>query len=213
MTDHLAITSYASIRPGRAMLNGQVFYEGLHESGFNGFSRYLYKKLDLLYPRFFKMDDLCKLAFLASEMNWMQNDILNRTSGSQMSVVLSNRSSSLETDRIFYSSIGNEDDYFPSPAIFVYTLPNIAIGEVCIKNKITGENAFFIFDQFNAGELFDYVAELLNQNRAEACLCGWCDFDNGLEDALLMIVEKSGNAKSLAQFSAENLNKIYTQIG
>ena len=47
-------------------------------------------------------------------------------------------------------AIQNKESYYPSPAVFVYTLPNICIGEISIKYKLYSENSFFIFDSLNA---------------------------------------------------------------
>ena len=64
---------------------------------------------------------------------------------------------------------------FPSPALLVYTLPNIVTGEIAIKHKITGENSFFIEPTFNAELLHNYTELLLKEN--DAALCGWLNID------------------------------------
>ena len=212
MTDMHTITSYASVKAGKALLNGSLFLESNVNGGFHDFSRLLYRKLNLQYPKFFKMDNLCKLALLTSEMMWQENDITQVVDGSRLAIILGNRASSLDTDRIFMDSIADAGNYFPAPAVFVYTLPNIMIGEICIKKKITGENAFFIFDRFDAVAIFDVVEEMLVNKRAEACLCGWCDYDNGNADAFFMLVEKKEIQNNNELFTIENIVKLYKQI-
>jgi hypothetical protein len=201
------ILSSSMVRNGLAVVDGKVV---LKEQGddFNRFSRSLYKTLELQYPKFFKMDHLCKLAFLASELIWTANDPGRTTNGSRVAVVLCNRASSLDTDRNFYSSISS-GDYFPSPAVFVYTLPNIMIGEICIRKNITGENAFFIFDRFDPAFLFEYVSELIGQGRADACLCGWCDYDEGKYDAFFALAGRSEHPNKNELFTVDNLTKLY----
>ena len=83
-----------------------------------------------------------------------------------MALVLSNKSASLDTDRKHQETINNKDSYYPSPGIFVYTLPNIGIGEISIRHEIRGENAFFVFDVFNAQTLFQYAEALLQTKKS-----------------------------------------------
>ena len=110
--------------------------------------------------------------------------------------MFSNKSSSLDTDRKHQESIQNKESYYPSPAVFVYTLPNICIGEISIKYKLHSENSFFIFDSFNASHLLTYSNSLLSSNKATQVLCGWVEFDN--EDnyeAFIYLVAKEGTIK------------------
>src|SRR5690606_9811213 len=102
----------------------------------------VYKENNSAYPKFFKMDNLCKLAFLASEF-LLEDSKIGSTTQENMGIVLSNKSSSLNTDRKHQATINDKDNYFPSPALFVYTLPNIMIGEISIRHQIKGENVFF----------------------------------------------------------------------
>src|ERR1700741_5650650 len=99
------------------------------------------------YPKFHKMDALSKLGLLCAEHALKNGDFLSKYPLNRVGIVLSNSASSLETDRQHQRSISDKSNYFPSPAIFVYTLPNIVIGEMAIKYKITGENAFFVSEK------------------------------------------------------------------
>ena len=97
------------------------------------------------------MDSLSKLAFLAGDI--LLNEELSIEEENNIALVFSNKASSLDTDRKHQESIQNQENYYPSPAVFVYTLPNICIGEISIKHKLYSENSFFIFDSFNAEHL------------------------------------------------------------
>ena len=66
--------------------------------------------------------------------------------------------------------------------MFVYTLPNILIGELCIKYNIQGESVFFIQDDIDKDMLMDYGSALIQSGDAKICICGWCDY---IEDAYL----------------------------
>lgn len=209
MNSNLIISSYAAVSSGSAHQCGNAWCDDLNQEGFNSFSRMMYKKLNLSYPRFYKMDNLCKLAFICSELVLEKAGNRALVTGPKAAVMLSNHASSLDTDRLFNDTVSNQENDLPSPAVFVYTLPNISIGEICIKNKIKGENAFFIFDGFDVQFTFDYVSELFQKGRAETCICGWCDFDLGKEDAFFMLVEKSTLLNNQLVFDVDTIEKLY----
>ncbi|WP_317198356.1 hypothetical protein [Aurantibacter crassamenti] len=129
------------------------------------------------------MDSLSKLTFIASEV------LLKDESEKDIALVLSNRASSLDTDRKHQNAIENG---FASPAVFVYTLPNICLGEISIRHQLFSENGFFVFDRFTPDILFDYSENLISEEKAKKVLCGWVDFDNGKYDAFLYIVANNG---------------------
>lgn len=132
------------------------------------------------------MDSLSKLAFLASELALRHlDDISNKNN---IALVFANRSSSLDTDIKFQHSISNKENYFPSPAVFVYTLPNICLGEISIRHQLNSENSFFIFDAFNSGFMANYADILLNTNKADQVLCGWVDYIEEEYSAFLYLV-------------------------
>ncbi len=138
------ITSYAHIKHNRVSVNGTIVFQPGPLVSLNEFLSEAYKALGLSYPKFHKMDAQCKLGFLCAEFALKDTDFLTARDLSKTAIVLSNAASSLETDRLHQDSINDKANYFPSPAVFVYTLPNITIGELAIKHKITGENAFFV---------------------------------------------------------------------
>ena len=77
------------------------------------------------------------------------------------------------TDNIYQETI----DHTPSPAIFVYTLPNILIGEICIRNGFKGEGVFFIQEKFDKEFIFGCAEDHLKKSRSAVCLAGWVDID------------------------------------
>ena len=183
------ILTYCHIKKDAVFLNGKLLFE-ISAEDFSGFSKAIYQKLDVLYPKFFKMDNLSKIAFLASEIVLNQTDISSEEK--KTALIFSNRASSLDTDRKFQQSISAKDAYFPSPAVFVYTLPNICMGEICIRHKLFAENSFFIFERFNASHLQTNAAYLLNTKKADKALCGWVDFDGENYEAFLYLVARDG---------------------
>lgn len=136
---------------------------------FNDFAKVVYKKFDINYPKFHKMDSLSKLAFLASD------GILKQEAEKNIALVLANKSSSLDTDIKYQESINSTENYYPSPAVFVYTLPNICIGEISIRYQLQTENAFFVLDSHDDFFLKNYSKNLLKSGKAEKVLCGWIE--------------------------------------
>ena len=113
-----------SITPNRTILNGDT----ISTANIAG----LYREFVGDYPKFFKMDSLCKLGFIGSELLLKG---INAEEKENAAIILFNRNGSLITDRNYQKTI-TDDNYFPSPALFVYTLANIVTGEIAIRNKI-----------------------------------------------------------------------------
>lgn len=203
-TNHY-ITSFCHIKNQTVSLNNTVVYQDKTADTFTSFIKGAYKSLNTSYSKFFKMDSLSKLAFLAADV-LLQNEHLNIEEENNIAVVLSNRASSLDTDRAHQNAIQNKNDYFPSPAVFVYTLPNICIGEISIKYKLYSENSFFIFDSFNAQHLFDYSNSLLASKKTKSVLCGWVDFDKNHYEAFLYLVSETS---SNIEHNKNNINTLY----
>ena len=85
------------------------------------------------------------------------------------------------------------------------------IGEICIRNNFKGEDAFFIFEKFNAEFIHLYVANLLTNNVLKACICGWVDLVGEEYKAVLFLVEKVERENSVL-FSANNLDSIFEYL-
>lgn len=206
MKKKLYIQSYSHLRNNSVFLNGAKIFENKNVD-FSTFIKSVYKDFNIDYPKFFKMDRLSKLAFLAADV-LLNHERTPLEKEENIAIVLSNRASSLDTDRRHQESIENASEYYPSPAVFVYTLPNICIGEISIKHKLFSENSFFIFDSFNPDYLFDYSNNLLQTNKAKKVLCGWVEFDNGQYEAFLYLVEKEGENPH----SIKEINRLYKTL-
>jgi 3-oxoacyl-(acyl-carrier-protein) synthase len=159
------------IERGQVLLRGDEYFRQEGED-FSGFSKALYRHLEPGYPKFFKMSPLSKLGFLAAEL-LLRGEDLSGVDKEKVILVLANRSSSLHTDAIYQESIATK----PSPAIFVYTLPNIVIGEICIRHGFKGEGIFFIEEAFSKQRSLEYAREELTAGRASMALAGWMEMD------------------------------------
>lgn len=204
MTTNYHISNYCKIENNALQVNGITVLE-MNDVLFPEFIKNASKAIGLDYPKFFKMDNLSKLAFLAAEAILKKN--INLEEENNMALVFANKSASLDTDVKYQSSISDRENYFPSPAVFVYTLPNICVGEISIKNQLKTENAFFVFDDFKADFMSDYTSYLLESNKAEKVLCGWVEFYKNEYKAFVYLVEKSG---TLAH-NKETLQTLYNK--
>ncbi len=208
MKKSLYITQYCHIQNNCIWINGEpIFQEGDSEN-FSSFIKSAYKNLNQKYAKFHKMDPLCKLGYIGSEYLFQQIN-LDEIDKRKTAVYLSNSSSSLDTDLKHHNSIADLENYFPSPAIFVYTLPNIVIGEICIKNKIQGENAFYIFENFLAVKQFEQLEMLFNTTNTKSCLGGWVELLDETYESFLYWIDENPNGEAIP-LSADHLEYLYT---
>ena len=196
------ITAHCKIEKNQISLDGETVFHS-EEVSFQDFSKKAYQQFELNYPKFFKMDNLSKLAFLASEIILKGN--LESKTENNVALLFANKSSSLDTDVKYQKSISDKNEYFPSPAVFVYTLANICMGEISIKNQFKSENCFFIFDAFNSQFMADYGNLLLKTGKAEKVLCAWTELYQEEYQVFMCLVSKEGNLEN----TAENLEKLY----
>ena len=148
----------------------------------------IYRSLEIDYPKFFKMDNLSKLGFLASELIFKEEDsrFVDRE---DLAIICFNRSSSLESDTSYQTTIQSNENYFPSPAVFVYTLPNIVIGEIAIRNKLHGDTAFYICEELDAKQLFQTVQNAFQDKSTKSVLVAWIESFGETKEVLMMLVE------------------------
>ena len=186
------IHDYCTIENNEIVLNGTSAFK-TEPTTFGDFSKQAYRNFDIQYPKFFKMDALSKLAFLGAEL--LLSPITSSEKENNIALILANNSSSLDTDVKYQESISDKENYFPSPAVFVYTLPNICLGEISIRHQLKSENSFFIFDAFNTEFMSHYANILLNSNKADSVLCGWVEFFNDNYKAFLCTISEQESTK------------------
>jgi len=204
------INKYCVIRDNRVFIDGQVVFTGEREEAFSGFIKKGYKHFNLDYPKFFKMDKISKLGFIAAELLFKNVDLHSDFQNHEIGIILANSASSLDTDIGHQETINDRSDYFPSPAVFVYTLPNIVIGEICIKNKIMGESAFFVSEKFDEKFIYNYVIDLLETGKVKCCITGWVELEGDQYESVLYLVKKSEVLKGNSIFEPENIKNIYS---
>jgi hypothetical protein len=198
------IQSYLTIQNNEIVLNGTSVFK-IEQTNFADFSKQALRNFDIQYPKFFKMDALSKLAFLGAEL--LLSPITSSEQENNIALVLANKSSSLDTDVKYQESISDKENYYPSPAVFVYTLPNICLGEISIRHQLKSENSFFIFDAFNIEFMSNYSNILLDLDKADIVLCGWVEFFNDDYKAFLCTISKKENTK----YTNETINTLYNK--
>lgn len=196
----LKITNYASFKNGILKVDNKVIAE--NKAG-TDFSQY-YELLHLDYPKFYKMDNLSKLAVLTCEKLLAENTLLNRFEDYEKGIIFSSADGSLDTDEKYF----NSTQTLASPALFVYTLPNIAVGELSIRHKFKGETATFIFDKFNPDFLADYIQILYEERKIKCSLGGWANFYAKNAEAFFYLACES---ESGLAHTSKNIQNIYNQ--
>ncbi len=207
----LRIRASCRITAGIIKLNGNSVLDE-QSDGFAEFIRLAYKNAGMSYPKFYKMDDLCKLALVATEYVLEGKNLSEQHANEKIALVIQNASSTYDTDAAHQQSIDERENYFPSPAIFVYTLPNIMLGEICIRHKFLGENALLLTPSFDPERLQEYVTMLTATGKASSCICGWVEKHGHDYDAFLMLTEvgDEGEYDSRELFTTNNIEYFYT---
>lgn len=172
---NLADPRQVSIAHGKILLDGEILFAADPSLPFATFIRAAYTFLSLDDRKFYKMDDLCKLGYIAAACLFAKNGGTTGYAPGEVGIVMANASSSLDTDRKHQRLIDTMGDREASPAVFVYTLPNVVMGELCIRYKIQGENTFFINDRYPESFIREYARLVMQKRRLRACLTGWCE--------------------------------------
>lgn len=209
------------ITPEEVILDQQKLWEGKEELGkqegkeHHSLLTSLYKQMIGNYPKFYKMDGLSRLGFVASEI------LLNAEKGEtdkerkneeekkkqeerkeeeiknleERAIIFFNHSSSIASDRNYKESIKDKDNYFPSPSIFVYTLPNIVTGEIAIRNHFQGETSFFILPDKDERLMEEILQASCRDAQSKSFLTGWIDYEDERHFEAELKIKKMRNYK------------------
>ena len=201
--DELSVLAQCRMNNER-LICGTLHLERPQElSGNDAFLKYLYKYLEIDYPKFYKMDTLSKAGFLAAE--FIEREYPFKTKNTPL--VLANRTGSASADHAHSTNL-YLDHPSPSPATFVYTLPNIAMGEISIRHQLHSENVFFIFDAFDPTFTTPIEQHYLLSDKADYVLGGWLEANTTDLDIFLYLVGKQG----IQRHTAEHLTTLYNSL-
>ena len=203
---------FVIITPETVKLNG---IDMSHAEQGNALLTELYRAHVGDYPKFFKMDTLCKLGFVASEMLLKDEGQERFVPRDDRAVVLFNRTASLQADTNYQSTIQDPENFFPSPAAFVYTLPNIVTGEIAIRNKYFGETSFIVTESCDAQIMARQLMNAFRDPMTQSILGGWLDCtDENHFEARLFLLEKQqfNDIAALESTLINNLEIINQQL-
>lgn len=198
------------ITPEEVILDQRKLWEGKKElgeqegAGHHSLLTSLYRQMIGNYPKFYKMDGLSRLGFVASKI------LLNAEKGDtdverreeegerlleERAIIFFNHSSSIASDRNYKESINDKDNYFPSPSIFVYTLPNIVTGEIAIRNHFHGETSFFILPDKDERMMEEILQASCRDAQSKSFLTGWIDYEDERHFEADLKIKKMRNYK------------------
>lgn len=194
------ITTYCHLDAMQLSVNGKKLSTRDVSSNDSWFKQ-IYREQEFVYPKFHKMDVLSQAGFIATELIKRSNAHLTDTySDDEVALCFANSLSSSDTDQRFRKSY--RENGTPSPALFVYTLPNIVLGEIAILNKWYGENMFAVLPKF-APDFFLNYTDVLMTSGSKAVLCGWLGIEGDKMNVFVFLVEESDGKEK--EFSEENL--------
>lgn len=193
----MVINKYFQIHDGIFSVNGIPVWKSAEKDVKSLLSSY-YRTRNIDYAKFFKMDNLAKAGFLAAEELLPDN-----REGDHTGLFFANSYSSLDTDIHYQATIG--DEYYPSPSIFVYTLANIVLGEICIRYKIYGENIFLIGEDIFSSRVLEYATHAFNEDRLHRALIGWLNVCQDECDVFAMMVTQEGKGWEM---TIENVKQL-----
>lgn len=208
MKNALRILGSCQITENKVFVNQTLVFSQT-DGNFLQFTDSAYKNQRLDYPRFYKMNNLSKLGFLAAEYlisNFVESPLMH-TSGDLTGIILANHYSSLDTDLKHQQFI---QQGIASPAVFVYTLPNIVIGELCIRHHIQGENTFFLSPAYDIPAQVAYVSQLFHQQLVALCFVGWIEYTAQGYQAFLALIGPSAD-DTLANYSPTTISLLFHQ--
>lgn len=196
--DDFHVIASVEITPEKVVCNDKLLaVEGTDHAMLKG----IYKRYIGNYPKFYKMDTLSQLGFVASELLLQhentqrsfdeQQRIPQEQSRSDRAVILFNRSGSLVADRRYLTTISNPKEFFPGPSLFVYTLPNIVTGEIAIRNRYYGETSFYVLTCKDEVVMRQIVSDAFQDTHTRSALYGWLDcMDDNHFEAKLQIIDR-----------------------
>ena len=182
----LRIMHSVEITPSRVTIDGR---ECPIEGEGADILTWIYKNHIGSYLKFYKMDRLSQLGFVASELLLAQEDP-RKGPCTDRAVVLFNHSSSVCADRAFAQTIVPGEDYYPSPSLFVGTLPNIVCGEIAIRHGYHSETSFYIMSEKDESMINKVIQSTFLDKTVHSMVTGWVDYqDDENFEAKVMIIE------------------------
>ena len=172
-----AKTGYAETRnlritPDSLVLDGQ--HVALESRGAALITE-IFKKYLADGSRFFKMDLYSRLAYVGTSL--LAKDSLAGYDPEDLALFVFTRNGSVLADRKHLSTFSHPDEFYPSPAVFINTLPNVVLGEIAVKNSIKGETTLVLLPERNEATMERIIDATVSVTRPAVMIYGWVDCD------------------------------------
>jgi 3-oxoacyl-[acyl-carrier-protein] synthase-1 len=160
------------IKPGEVILDGEALQ--FDSSGAAMVSE-IFKKHLSDCSRFFKMDLFSRLAYVATGL--VAKDSLKGCAPEDIALFIFTLNGSVLADRKHLSTFSDPEDFYPSPAVFINTLPNVVLGEIAVRNSIKGETSLVMLPERDDTVIDKVIMVSASASRPSAVICGWVDCD------------------------------------
>lgn len=180
VSDKVCEDAKPNVKTNYSQIDSIKIEKDLSTSDFKSYIKGLFSSVSEPYMKFSKMDDYCKLGTTAIELLLNKVGGLSQYNPYEISLIINTDTGCIESD-LSHSDNITAEVFNSSPAIFVYTLPNVVAGEISIKNKFKGEGVTIVGKTDNPKRIVE-----------EFC----CDSNTKI--AIYLYVDKFGD-----EFSAE----------
>lgn len=168
----MKVIMHTAYRNGLFMVNDKVLAEP-NEGDVEAGLRNAWDALGTGQPLDQRTDRLSRLAMLGTEPFFLTGAPLHSADRDTIGMVLMGRSGSLVTDDRYFTMI--RDGQAASPALFVHTLPNIAIGMLSIRHRLHGAGLCLLNERPDTEQLCAATEFLAHEQGARSVICGWAD--------------------------------------
>lgn len=137
--------------------------------------------------RFFKMDLFSRLAYVATGL--LLKDVPGGYAPEETGMLIFTLNGSVLADRKHLSTFVKPDEYYPSPAIFINTLPNVVLGEMAVTHRIKGETTLVMLPVRDEETMDSILAATLAATRPSVLITGWvdCESENTFQAKLKLL--------------------------
>ena len=176
------------ITPDKLVLNRNVVRA---ETPGYSFITDIFKKYMADGSRYFKMDPFSRLAYVGAGL--VGGDELKDISPEDTTVFIFTKTGSVLADRKHLSTFSSKEEFYPSPAVFINTLPNIVLGEIAIRNNIKGETTLVMLPEEDEAVIDRVIRATLEATNPKAMIYGWvdCADDTTFKAELQLLKQKS----------------------
>lgn len=134
----------------------------------------IFKKYLADGSRFFKMDIFSRLAYVGTGL--LAKDTLEDSAPEDRGLLICTLNGSVLADRKHLSTFSEE--YYPSPAIFINTLPNVVLGEIAVTHQIQGETTLVMLPSLDDAFLETLSRTTLAATTPSALIAGFVDCES-----------------------------------